>query len=653
MLPPKRFKLSRRSIIKLRRAKVFPPQSKAAHEKADPKRVDNKIERSPTLPQKDTGKKIRFWQMLANTPRLLQLVCRAAPRLFLLSVSLTLLAAVVPILQLYVSKLIIDGVTARLGQDVINWQPLLFLLAAGLGLSLAQTGLTQAKGYTSQVLNDRFTLHANHVLLRQATRLDLAHYEQPEFYDILNRAQESGSSYPVKVMETLTTLAGQLITLAGLVILLLQFNPLMLMLLLITSLPNFWMGVSFSSRRFWMMRRQTQSGRMADYLQKILTNSAFAKEVRLFDLGEYLLQQWQQIRSQFNQESAQLAAKQASTRFAVSLLAQFGFYGAYTWVLVQTVRGAITLGDLTLYSGAFQQSQNLMQSLLLNIAIIYEHNLYVSQYFEFLSLQPQVINPPQPLFFPSPMQLGLALRHVTFTYPDASEPTLYNLNLTVKPGESIALVGENGAGKTTLLKVITRLYDIDQGEITIDGIPIQRFDLKDLRRNVGVVFQDFARYNLSVQDNIGFGDLRHRDDLQRIKQAAKDAGAKRMIMQLSKKYQTILGKTFPDSAELSGGQWQKIGLSRAFMSPAQILILDEPTAALDAIAEHDLFQRFRQLAQGKMTFLVSHRFSTVRMADRIVVLERGRIVEVGSHDELIAQKTLYADMFHLQAASYH
>jgi ATP-binding cassette, subfamily B, bacterial len=596
--------------------------------------------------------KTRFWEMMANTPRLLRLVWNAAPLWFLLTLTVTLIGALIPVAQLYVNKLIVDLVVASLGKPAIPWQTLFGLVGLGLGLNLAQSAVNQGSLYVSQVVNDEFTLYANQVLLEQAVRLDLAHYELPEFYDTLSRAQQSGSAYPVRVLGNLTTVAGQGVTFVGLLTLLLSFNPIILLLLMLTSLPAFWVGVKFSGRRFWMLRHQTQSGRLADYFQTVLLNQDFVKEVRLFDLSHHLLGQWRNIRKKFNQESNALAAQQASVRFGAGFISSLSFYAAYAWVVVQAVRGSISLGDMTMYTGAFQQAQTAMQNILSNLASMYEYNLYVSQYFEFLSLKPSVISPAQPKAFPNPIQSGLTLHNVTFTYPGASEPTLKDLNLTVKPGESIALVGANGAGKTTLLKLLTRFYDIDAGTIAIDRTPLPEFDLTDLRRNVGVVFQDFARYNLSVQENIGFGDIREWDNLTRIQQAATDAGATEVIDKLEQGYSTVLGKTFADSTELSGGQWQKIGLSRAFMTPAQILILDEPTAALDAIAEYDLFQRFRQLTQGKMTFLVSHRFSTVRMADRIVVLEHGRIVEVGSHSELMAEGGLYERMFNLQASSY-
>lgn len=605
------------------------------------------------MPKSRSHSSHRFWEMLANTPRLLRLVWHGVPGLLLLTLAVTLVGALVPVAQLYVNKLIVDQVVQAMGLRVLNWQPMGVLVFLGLILTLAQSGLTQANSFISQVLSDRFTLYANSLLLQQAIRLDLAHYELPEFYDLLNRAQQSGSSYPVRVLSTIMSLIGQIITFASLLGLLLSFSPLVLLVLMLTSLPALWVGIQFSGLRFRMFRRQTQSGRLANYLENVLTTQEYAKEVRLYNLGDYLLQQWRDIRTTFNQESEAIAAQQAGVRLGTGLLANVGFYGAYAWVIVQAVQGTISVGSLTMYTGAFQQSQSLMQNILFNIAFVYEFNLYVSQFFEFLSLKPHVLTPIQAAkAFPTPMQEGLRLRNVSFTYPGATEPTLQNINLWVRPGESIALVGMNGAGKTTLLKLLTRFYDVTEGEITVDGIPLHQFDLADLRRNVGVVFQDFSRYNLSVQDNIGFGDLSQRDNLSRIQQAAQDAGASTLIDALEHGYQTILGKTFADSTELSGGQWQKVGLARAFMTAAQILILDEPTAALDAIAEYDLFQRFRQLTQGKTTVLVSHRFSTVRMADRIVVLEHGQIAEIGSHAQLMANGGKYAEMFHLQASSY-
>jgi len=590
-----------------------------------------------------------------NMPRLIKLVWKATPIALLVSLGLTLVSALIPATQIYISKLIVDQVVALVGEGAaisLIVQSLMPLVAAGFGFLLLQAVLTQLDGYTTQVMSDRFLLFANTQLLQQATRLDLAHYESSEFHDLMERAQQSGSTYPMRVLRLLLTLLGQVTRLVGLLALLLRFNPLVFVLLLLSALPTFWVSVRFSERRFWMTRRQTPSRRLADYFGNVLTEPKFVKEVRLFNLGDYMAKQYREIREEFNLESQQLARRQAIAQVTLEIISAVGFYGAYALVLWETVRGLVTIGDLTLYAGTFQQAQAATTGILTTVATLYEFNLYVSQYFEFIDLTPQVISPLRPQDFPSPIRQGLMLKDVYFTYPGSEQPTLKNISLIVGPQECIALVGLNGSGKTTLLKLLTRLYDIDRGLIAIDDIPLSAFQLSDLRRNIGVLFQDFARYALTAQDNIGFGNLPKREDRLQVQQAATDAGATGLIDRLDKGYATVLGKMFVGGVDLSGGQWQKIGLARAFMSQAQVLILDEPTAAVDAIAEHDLFERFRQLTQGKMTFLVSHRFSTVRMADRIVVLENGEIIETGTHEQLIEKQGRYEEMFRLQAESY-
>ncbi len=595
----------------------------------------------------------RFWKRLSTTPQLINLVWQATPRLLLLSVAVTLVRSLLPAAQLVINKQVLDLIIASIGKTNVDWMFLATLIGIRFSIDILYEILNQVNVSVGLLINDRFTLHANYVLLSQAIKLDLAHYESPEFHDALDRAANSGSTYPVRALSIVTTIFGQTCTLISLIVLLIQFNPAIVLLLLLTNIPAFWLGVHFSGRRFWMLRRQTQSARLAEYLQRVLTHNEFVKEIRLFNLGEYLVGQWQQIRREFNRQSANLVVKYASARSGAGVLSNVGFYGAYIWAIAQTVRGIITVGDFTMYAGAFQQCQNLIPSLLERIAALYEANLYVGQYFEFLSFQPQIVNSPSTKPFPKPINRGLNLRDVSFTYPGATTPTLQNLNFKVEPGETIAIVGVNGAGKTTLVKLLTRLYDVSEGEITIDGINLREFDLLELRQNIGVIFQDFSRYNLSVQDNIGFGDLRERENLSRIEQAALDSGAKSVVEKLEKQYQTILGKMFSDGIELSGGQWQKIGIARAFMTSAQMLILDEPTAALDALAEYELFQKFRDLTKDKTTFFISHRFSTVMLADRIVVLDKSRIVEVGSHLELMENDGLYARMFRASMANFN
>ena len=594
----------------------------------------------------------RFRDILINIPLLLRLVWQATPFFLFLSLLVQGLKAAIPAVMLLINKAIVDLVIANWGNADFVWRPLIILVAMRFGVTLVRAVLNQGGLYVSQVFNDRLNLHTKFVLLEKSAQLDLAHFESPEFYDTLERAQNSGSNYPVRVIQTLTDLFGQTITLVSLLGLLLQFNVAIVPLLFLTTLPAFWTSIIYSGRRFWMTRKETESGRLSNYIQRVLTYPEFAKEVRLFNLGSYLLGKWRNIRLDFNHKSAAIASEYARMRGLSGILVNSGFYLAYIWTLIKTIAGQITVGDFTMYTGAFSQAQQVLPSILEGIARIYESNLYVSQYFDFLDLQPQITNVSRPKSFPQPIALGLSLENVSFTYPGATRPTLRNLNLQVKPGESIALVGLNGAGKTTLLKLITRLYDVDSGTIAIDGIPLTAIKLAELHQNIGVLNQDFARYQLSASDNIGFGNLSQRENQLRIEQAAIDSGADGVVNTLERGYQTRLGKMFKGGVDLSGGQWQKIGMARAFMTDAPILILDEPTAALDAIAEYELFDKFRALTAGKMTFFVSHRFSTVQLADRIVVLENSKIVEVGSHQELMLNQGLYAEMFLKQASSY-
>ena len=417
----------------------------------------------------------RYYQeilsLLGNTPRLIQLVWSAAPVWLILNIGLTLISALIPVAQLYVGKLVIDQVVLSLANGTVGFTPELSLLViAGFGLLLLREVLTQLSGYVNRILSDQFLLHANVQLLQQAMRLDLAHYESSEFHDVLNRAQQSGSNYPLRVVELLSRLLGSMTRLLGLLTLLLRFNPGVMALLLVSVLPTFWVGIRYSRRRFWMNRRQTPSRRLADYFYKVLTDPQYVKEVRLFNLGQHMVNQYRTIRQEFNQESRRLAGQQSLAQLSIELLGGIGFYGAYGLVLWQTIGGLVTLGDLTLYTGAFQQAQALIESILLSLATLYEYNLYVSQYFELLDISPQVMSPQSPQPFPKPMGQGLSFQDVSFTYPGSEQPTLKEINLTVAPGECIALVGVNGSGKTTLLKLLTRLYDIEQGQIVIDGV---------------------------------------------------------------------------------------------------------------------------------------------------------------------------------------
>lgn len=594
----------------------------------------------------------RLWVTLSTTPKLLHLVWQATPRWLLFSLGVTIIGALLPVAWLYVNKLIIDYLVTSVRESSISWNMLIILIAGRFGLALLKSGIGELQPYVAQILGDQFSLYTSQKLLEQSIQLDLEHYESAQFQEALSRAQQSGSSYPVRAFNNFTAILGQSINLIGVLGLLIQFNAVMVGLLFLTSLPPLMVGVNFSNKGFAFMRKQTLNNRLASYLQGLLTQQQVAKEVRLFNLGPHLLQQWKQISLDHHQEMQGLMLQRTEARFRIGLLPSLGFYAAYVWVIIQTVRSRITLGDFTMYSGAFSQAQGLLASLIENISTAYEANLYVSQYLEFLALRPKITSPALPIPFPSQLTQGICIENVSFTYPDAPKPTLRDINITIYPGESIALVGVNGVGKTTLVKLLTRLYDTEQGSITIDGIALQSFDVSELRQKIAVLFQDFAHYKFSIADNIGFGDVRAMHNHDRIVEAARAAGIDDWIESLPNGYDTKLGNLFPKGQELSGGQWQKIGLARAFMSQAPILILDEPTAAMDAIAEFELFERFRQLTQGRTTLFTSHRFSSVRLADRIMVLDQGHILELGNHDELIEQDGLYAHMFRLQAEGY-
>ncbi|MEL7070425.1 MAG: ABC transporter ATP-binding protein [Cyanobacteria bacterium J06581_3] len=606
-----------------------------------------------------------FLKNLSNTHRLFALVWEASPQWLLAMVLITVMGSLLPIGLLYTNKLIIDWITSNAGALKSShhnaWMPIIIFISARLGLSVARLALGEARPFVSQLLGDKLSLSATQKLLYQAIRLDLNHFESPAFYDALNRATQSGTSYPVRSLDYATSLAGQMINLAGLIVLLMQFSPIILALLMLATLPLLHKGVSFSKKQFMLNRKNTFEGRLAAYFQGLLTQQRYAKEIRLFNLGEQIVSQWQQTYKQYKQEVEQMARKQAIGRFCIGVVPNICFYAAYGWIVVRTVQGQITLGDFVMYSGAFGQAQSLSTGCVQNLAKTYDANLHTSQFFEFLALQPRIISPAAPKAFPAAIKQGIALRQVGFAYPTNQQSTkdkqpqhavFKNVSFEVHPGESIAVVGINGAGKTTLVKLLTRLYEPTTGEITIDGIPLSEFDLKELRQNIAVLFQDFAQYKLSIQENIGFGDIENWHDGNKAQKAAQKAGISAFIERLDQQYDTKLGNLFPHGRELSGGQWQKIGLSRAFMSNAQILILDEPTSAMDAIAEFDLYQRFRELTRDKITFFISHRFSSVRLADRILVLDQGQIAELGTHEELLDQAGLYAKMFGLQASGY-
>jgi ATP-binding cassette subfamily B protein len=578
--------------------------------------------------------------------RAVAMVWRASPLLTTALAVMTLVAALVPPAVAWAGKRIVDAVVARSSHDALTWVLVEFSLVA------AQTLVQRALALVSQILGLRLGIDVNVAILEKAIGLSLPAFEDSELYDAMTRARREASTRPLQLVRESFGLVQSLVTLAGYATLLLRFSPWAVLLLLVATIPATAAEMHASTLTFQLRNRRSQEWRRLTYLESVLANDEHAKEVKLFSLGPPLLARYRALASQLFVEDRRVAIRRAIGQ-SLSLLATAAFYGAYLVVGLAAARGRITVGNLTLYVVAFRQGQAAFQALLGSLGGIYEQNLYMSNLFEFL----EGIESPNRVDVRSAgapsTTIGLELDHVSFRYPGKTEWTLRDVTLQVPRGSSLALVGENGAGKTTLVKLITRLYEPTEGRILLDGKDLRDWSEPALRARFGVVFQDFNRYQLQARDNVGLGSVDHLFDGERIARASEEGGAADVIAGLPKGLETQLGHWFKDGIELSGGQWQKIALSRAFMrEEADILVLDEPTASLDAEAEHHVFERFRALARGRTTIIISHRFPTVRRADRIVVLEQGRVVEQGTHDALVAARGRYARMFELQASGY-
>ncbi len=564
---------------------------------------------------------------------------------------LTLVAGVLPAAIAYIGQLIVDGVVAATQAEDPDTRGVirLVLLEALVvtAVAAAQRGISASQSLLRALLGQR----VNVMILEKALTLELSHFEDSEFYDKLTRARREASSRPLSLVTRTFGLVQNAVSLTSYAVLLVAFSPWAVVILVMAGLPSFFAEAKFSGDAFRLFRWRSPDTRMQMYLETVIAREDGVKEVKLFQLGPRLLERYRDIFRKLFVEDRQLTLRRDTWGFLLGLISTAALYGAYVWIVVTTVAGTITLGAMTMYLVLFRQGQAAVASILSAISGMYEDNLYLSNLYEYLE-QPVPARRGKAVHGPYP-ESGLAFENVSFTYPGATANAISNLSLAVRPGESLALVGENGSGKTTLIKLLTRLYDPTAGRITLDGQDLQDWDVEALRERIGVIFQDFGRYQFSVGENIGAGDVRYIDDHRRWEEAATTGMAAPFIEAMPDGYGTQLGRWFQGGRELSGGQWQKIALSRAFMrSDADILVLDEPTAAMDAASEAAVFEHFRKASGDKMTILISHRFSTVRAASQIVVIHDGKIIERGNHDSLIALDGQYAHLFRLQARGY-
>jgi ATP-binding cassette, subfamily B, bacterial len=586
---------------------------------------------------------------LHNIRPLLKMVWETGPALTIATVAMRFTKALIPVGMLWVSKLIIDSVVALISSG--RGQSLWGLVALEFGLAIASDVLGRGIALADSLLGDRFTNQISVKLMQHASRLDLAAFEDPVFYDKLERARRQTTGR-IGLVSSLLGICQDLVTLVSLSSALILFSPWLFLLLPAAVLPSFLGETHFANLAYSMLYSWTPQRRELDYLRLLGASNQSAKEVKIFGLGDYLAERYRRISDRFYDENKTLAFRRAGVGALLNLLGTGGYYGAYVFILARTIAGAISVGSLTFLAGSFSRSRNLIESILSGFTSISEQALFLNDLFEFFEMEPGIQSAPGALPAPRPIRQGFEFRHVAFAYPGSARYIVKDINLRLEPHEKIALIGENGAGKTTLVKLLARLYDPISGQILLDGVDLREYSVEDLRKEIGVIFQDYMRYEMLVKENIGFGKIEHLDRDPVIREAAEKSLAAGVIARLPEGFDQMIGRRFEGGVDLSGGEWQKMALARAYMRDAQLLILDEPTATLDARAEYEVFLRFADLTKDRMSVLISHRFSTVRMANRILVLENGEIREQGTHSQLVALGGRYAELFELQAAGY-
>jgi len=599
---------------------------------------------------------------LRNIPPFLRLVWHTSPSMMLAQSLLRLIRALLPVATLYVGKLIIDEVVALARtphpvDDLREWfdngwlDPILWLLGLEFILAVVSDVLGRTVSLLDSLLSERFSNATSLRLMEHAATLDLEDFEDSELQDSLERARRQAAGR----MSLLGQLFGQaqdIVTIASFAAGLFVYAPWLIVLMAIALVPAFVGEAHFNAQTYSLNFARTPERRELDYIRRTGASVETAKEVKIFGLNAFLIERYGELADSFYQANRALAMRRASLGSALTALGTVAYYFAYAYIVWRTLHGEFTIGDLTFLAGSFRRLRNLLEDLLMGFSQVAGQALYLDDLFSFFDIEPEIASPPNPRLFPTPIRSGFKFEDVGFRYPGADRWAVRHLDFTLRAGEVLALVGENGAGKTTLVKLLARLYDPDEGRILLDGHDLREYDLSAVRANTGVIFQDFVRYHMTAAENIAVGRIEARDDRARIVLAAERSLAEEVIAKLPNGYDQVIGKVFRGGLDLSGGEWQKIAIARAYMRDAQVLILDEPTAALDARSEFEVFQRFKELSRDKTAILISHRFSSVRMADRIVVLADGTVEATGTHEELLEQQGRYAELFELQAAGY-
>ena len=589
---------------------------------------------------------------LKNLPNFFKLVWRSSPSKTLISFSLRILRSAMPVALLYVGKLIIDQVVAlNTNSPAGNLQELWQLVALEFALALLTDGLNRMINLTDSLLGDLFSNYTSIRIMKHAATLDLDQFEDSVFYDKLERARQQTVGRTILLSQVMSQVQ-DFISIAFLLTALIAFNPWLILLLVLAIIPSFLGESYFNSKNYALSRSQTPERRELDYLRYLGASDETAKEVKIFGLSDFITDRFKTLSDKFYSDNSKLAVRRSLWGTFFSVLGTLGYYAAYAFIIYETVTGKSSVGSLTFLAGSFRQLSGLMETMLSRFTVVSQGAIYLNDFIDFFEIKPSITQNQNALTFPNPIQTGFVFENVGFQYRNTDRWANRNLSFTLKPGEKLALVGENGAGKTTLVKLLARLYDPTEGRILLDGKDLKEYELEGLRYNLGIIFQDYIRYQMTLYQNIAVGNIKELDNEALVKRAATESLADKLALKFPEAYQQWLGRRFNDGVELSGGEWQKVALARAYMKNAQVLILDEPTAALDARAEYEVFQRFAELTKGKSAVLISHRFSTARLADRILVLENGTLLESGTHQELVKADGRYAELFNLQAKGY-